>query len=83
MPNYDRTGPDGEGPLTGRQMGKCNPENGTKQKEKTENDSEDQAPHRFRGSFGDGQGRGLGRWRGRGRRIRRQTLPAAERSRRS
>jgi len=23
MPNYDRTGPEGKGPKTGRQMGKC------------------------------------------------------------
>ncbi|MCF8331329.1 MAG: DUF5320 domain-containing protein [Bacteroidales bacterium] len=27
MPNYDRTGPTGSGPMTGRQMGRCNPAN--------------------------------------------------------
>ncbi|MFO8053764.1 MAG: DUF5320 domain-containing protein [Bacteroidales bacterium] len=26
MPNYDRTGPTGEGPMTGRKEGLCNPE---------------------------------------------------------
>jgi len=29
MPGFDRTGPEGIGARTGRQMGKCNPENKT------------------------------------------------------
>ena len=29
MPGFDRTGPEGIGARTGRQMGKCNPENET------------------------------------------------------
>lgn len=27
MPNFNRKGPCGTGPMTGRKMGKCNPEN--------------------------------------------------------
>jgi hypothetical protein len=27
MPNLNRKGPNGEGAMTGRKMGKCNPEN--------------------------------------------------------
>lgn len=27
MPNQDRTGPDGKGPMTGRKQGKCNDNN--------------------------------------------------------
>ncbi|MFO8087752.1 MAG: DUF5320 domain-containing protein [Bacteroidales bacterium] len=27
MPNYDRTGPMGRGAMTGRRMGRCNPDN--------------------------------------------------------
>ncbi len=27
MPGFDRTGPVGQGPKTGRGLGKCNPEN--------------------------------------------------------
>ncbi|HKL33262.1 MAG TPA: DUF5320 domain-containing protein [Tangfeifania sp.] len=29
MPGFDRTGPEGKGARTGRQAGKCNPENET------------------------------------------------------
>lgn len=28
MPGFDKTGPKGKGALTGRQMGRCNPESG-------------------------------------------------------
>jgi hypothetical protein len=27
MPNKDKTGPEGKGPMTGRGLGKCNPNN--------------------------------------------------------
>ncbi len=27
MPGFDRTGPEGQGPKTGRGLGKCNPDN--------------------------------------------------------
>lgn len=64
MPNYDRTGPQGEGSLTGRQMGKCNPEN-------KDTEPDDSTPgqgfqNRFRGGQEMGQGRGRGRGLGRG-----------------
>jgi hypothetical protein len=61
MPRYDRTGPEGKGPKTGRGLGKCNPGN-------AEN-TNDNNSRRF---FGLGLGLGLGRGRrgrqGRGRR---------------
>lgn len=80
MPGLDRTGPRGEGPRTGRQMGKCAPPG--KNKKSTTNpeepnvkdpqieDNEDYdmnglGPFRGRG-FGSGGGRGLGRGAGRG-----------------
>lgn len=54
MPNQDGTGPDGEGPLTGRQRGKCKgakpcPQPGMGRRQMV------------------GQGRGVGRRVGRGR----------------
>jgi hypothetical protein len=58
MPGFNRTGPTGSGPMTGRQLGRC-----------TGNDTD--FPERgfrnfgrgFRGGFGSGRGRGLGfRW---------------------
>ena len=51
MPQGDRTGPQGQGPQTGRGMGKCGPKDGTP------------AP---RGQGGIGTGRGRGRGTGRG-----------------
>jgi hypothetical protein len=44
MPNLNRRGPNGEGPRTGRGLGRCNPENKGKTDEeilcdRTENDS--------------------------------------------
>ena len=51
MPNRDRTGPEGKGPRTGRQMGNC----------KDAKPNEDM-PRRGLG-LGRGYGRGLGRRR--------------------
>ena len=61
MPGYDRTGPMGEGPKTGRGLGRCG-------KAKTSPRS-DVTPGRAAG-LGDSPvgGRGLGRGGGRGRR---------------
>jgi len=56
MPNRDRTGPEGKGPRTGRQMGNC-------EGAKLVVDA-DKAPVR-----GRGLGKGLGRGLGRGKRI--------------
>lgn len=58
MPRFDKTGPRGEGPRTGRQMGDCEPK--TNENEETER----VRPRRF---FGLGRGRGAGGFRGRNR----------------
>lgn len=57
MPNFDQTGPMGEGTMTGRKMGKC-----------SQNESEN-PEFLGRGRQGNGRGlaRGLGRGLGRGR----------------
>jgi len=55
MPGFDRTGPEGQGPMTGRGLGRCNPDN--------EFNEEDD----IRFGRGWGRGRGLGRGRGFGR----------------
>lgn len=61
MPGFDRTGPLGEGPRTGRRLGRCG-------KAKTPRSS-DVAPGRaVRLGDGPAAGRGPGRGGGRGRR---------------
>ena len=55
MPGFDRTGPEGEGSRTGRQMGKCST---------NENTDSGQEPFMGRG-LGRGMGRGVGRAAGR------------------
>lgn len=65
MPGLNRRGPNGEGAMTGRRMGRCNPDN----KGKTDDEilqnraSESQTNPSFgRGrGFGQGQGQGFGR----------------------
>jgi hypothetical protein len=57
MPRGDRTGPQGQGPKTGRGLGKCNPKGGSP------------APLGQDGmGTGRGQGRGSGKGAGRGQR---------------
>ena len=51
MPGFDRTGPEGQGSRTGRQMGKCS---------NNENSTSGQEPQ-----MGQGMGRGMGRGAGR------------------
>ena len=64
MPGLDRTGPQGDGPMTGRGMGRCNPDN---------RDSDDQGRGRgFGRGFGRGNRRGQGRGFGNGNRNRKQ-----------
>jgi hypothetical protein len=53
MPQGDRTGPQGQGPKTGRGQGKCGPKGGTS------------APQ-DQGGMGSGQGQGRGAGRGKG-----------------
>lgn len=51
MPREDKTGPQGQGPKTGRGQGRCNPQGGTPGS---------------RGQGGKGPGRGAGRSAGQG-----------------
>lgn len=60
MPSFDRTGPLGRGPLTGRGLGKCVVPEGESNKNWT----------RFGRPNGMGLGRGIGRGGGGGRRRR-------------
>lgn len=55
MPGLDRTGPEGQGSRTGRQMGKCS---------KSKNSTSGQEPQMGRG-LGRGMGRGAGQAAGR------------------
>ena len=54
MPRGDRTGPEGQGPKTGRGQGKCNPQGGI-------------LTPRGRGGMGSGRGTGRGAGQGTGR----------------
>jgi hypothetical protein len=78
MPGFDKTGPQGQGPMTGRRMGRCSgrikdtkeTENTASGKEKT--DSSESLPGRGmgrgrRGGAGKGKGQGQGQGRGQGR----------------
>ncbi len=63
MPGLDRTGPEGQGSRTGRQMGKCTPRD--KQQDATPENK------KLKGGEmnpGRGRGKGLGRGLGRNRR---------------
>ena len=65
MPNLNRKGPNGEGAMTGRKMGKCNPENkGKTDEEIIQNKTVPSQPGK---GMGCGQGRGLGFGRGKGK----------------
>lgn len=65
MPGLDRTGPFGDGPKTGRGLGRCNPDNSYSDFRESGREGPGRR-HRFRGArAGDGQGRGLGRGAGR------------------
>jgi hypothetical protein len=70
MPGLNRKGPLGEGPMTGKKMGRCNPENrGKTEEEITQNrNPESSEPNKTMGwGLGRGRGRGLGRGLGLGR----------------
>ncbi len=58
MSGLNRKGPSNEGPMTGRKMGRCNPENKGK--------TSDEIMQDRIGSLQPGQGKGLGLGRGRG-----------------
>jgi hypothetical protein len=78
MPGLNRKGPNGEGAMTGRRMGRCNPENRDKTVEEIAQNRE-VATEKGRGfgmglghRHGAGQGRGLGQGRGRAMHFRGQ-----------
>ena len=68
MPGLNNRGPLGEGPMTGRRMGRCNPDNkGKTDDEILQNRDSSQQPGRglaggprFRGGHGLGRGQGMG-----------------------
>lgn len=76
MPGYNQTGPLGQGPMTGRKMGRCT-NFGTNRKNvsiKTENNStENFMEIPFVKGRGMGYGRGFGRGIGRGLGVGRQS----------
>ena len=62
MPGFDRTGPDGKGPLTGRTLGKCDPN----KQSPAEDVSGEENPYERGFGRGFGRGRNFGRRRFRG-----------------
>jgi hypothetical protein len=64
MPGLNRRGPVGNGPMTGRKMGRCNPGNKGKNEEEILHERDEQIPaHRFnlRQRLGFGRAKGSGR----------------------
>ena len=71
MPSLNRRGPNGEGPRTGRGLGRCNPQNKGKTddeilRDRTENDSNQEIFYGRGRQLGYGMGRGLCRGNGLG-----------------
>jgi len=62
MPRFDRTGPSGQGAMTGRKLGKCNKKTEKPEATAQEND----LPEEKGLGQGLGQGRGAGRGQGGG-----------------
>ncbi len=64
MPGFNQTGPLGQGPMTGRRMGRC-----TNFGENLKNSStpDENLPNDLPAGFGYGRGRGFGRGMGMGR----------------
>lgn len=75
MPNFDRTGPKGQGAMTGRKKGRCNEAKTASTEKSTEQSAENKevvyglgrgGKPRGGGGLGKGGGKGQGRGRGRG-----------------
>jgi len=60
MPQFDRTGPQGQGPTTGRGMGKCRDDNEVKNENANQKGFFGRALGLGRKNPGQGQGRGRG-----------------------
>lgn len=69
MPGLNRRGPNGEGPMTGRKMGRCNPDNKGKTNEEIfQNRNVTFSGHNFFGrGLRKGRSKGFGRNLGLGR----------------
>jgi hypothetical protein len=65
MPGLNRKGPNGEGAMTGRRMGRCNPDNKGKTEDEILQNRTLSEPSGL--GMGQGLGRGLGRGRGLGK----------------
>lgn len=66
MPGFNQTGPMGQGPMTGRRMGRCSNSETSPQNQTTESkeNTNENVPENFQGrGFGFGRGRGRGRGR--------------------
>ena len=66
MPGFDRRGPNGEGPMTGRGLGRCAGASVNEQNTNTTNTQEALPEDQRYDAPGIGYGRGLGRGFGRG-----------------
>ncbi|MCF8304307.1 MAG: DUF5320 domain-containing protein [Bacteroidales bacterium] len=65
MPGFNRKGPNNEGPMSGRAMGLCNPENRGKANMPEDFEEDNRPRWGLRGFFrGRGMSRGMGRGRG-------------------
>jgi len=69
MPGFDKTGPEGEGPMTGRRLGRCTGYGAKVRKSSQAENPEDSQENYGRRGFGFGRG-GRGRGRGMGFRNR-------------
>ena len=61
MPGLNRKGPNGEGPMTGRRMGRCNPDNKGKTDDEIIQDRMSSSSANQEMGYGQGRGRGFGR----------------------
>lgn len=67
MPGLNRRGPNGDGSMTGRKMGRCNPDNkGLTDSELLQKRIGTNPSQNFFQELGMGRGRGIGRGMGRG-----------------
>ncbi|HOQ58716.1 MAG TPA: DUF5320 domain-containing protein [Bacteroidales bacterium] len=67
MPRGDKTGPKGQGPMTGRGLGFCKGHDSPGYTENFEDDKDLGRGRGFGGGLGRGRGRGFGAGMGRGR----------------
>ena len=61
MPGFNRKGPEGQGSRTGRELGKCNPNNQKANEQPDESENYQGMGRRFGQGMGSGSGRGTGK----------------------